>query len=96
MCVGVDEWFFEVGHVDVCVRWCHFGTHSCALGLFVMFVHEVKIVTFENECEDKFDDFIVWCEGGCEVSVFIDGCENCCDALIVWYIRVKGGDVCCD
>ena len=24
-----------------------------------MFVHEVKIVTFENECEDKFDDFIV-------------------------------------
>ena len=61
-----------------------------------MFVHEVKIVMFEYECEYKFDDFIIWCEGGYEVSMFIDGCENCCDALIVGYICVKGGDVSCD
>ena len=36
-------------HKDVGVWGCHFGPHCCALDLFIVFVHEIKLVVFEYE-----------------------------------------------
>ena len=47
--MGVGELFFNFVHEYVCVGWCHFGAHGCALYLSVVFVEEIKVVPFENE-----------------------------------------------
>jgi hypothetical protein len=59
--VGVDEFLFDVVHEYIGVWWSHFGPHGGSLDLLVVFVHEIKVVAFEYELKELFDDWFVRC-----------------------------------